>query len=380
MRKSPADRPLRIVHCFRSPVGGIFRHVRDLAEMQHAAGHDVGIVCDSSTGGEFEDRLFEQIRPCLALGLSRIPMDREMGLGDLIAAKRVYFSLRNMKPDIIHAHSAKGGFYGRIFGTVLRATGRRVQRLYSPHGGSLHYDPHSKAGRIIFPIERWMTYITDYIFFVSEFEQNTFLEKVGFPKCPSGVVYNGLSKQDFEPVAVAPGAADFLYIGMMRDLKGPDIFIEAFANACKASGKRLSAVMIGDGEDRDKYIKLVRQAGLAEKIEFRMPTPAREAFSFARTVVVPSRAEAFPYIVLEALGAGKSMIATRVGGIPEIFGTDSPALINPNVDELTEKMIEVLRDEEKFAASMPPVSSIRERFSVENMALKITETYFGLNP
>ena len=64
---------LRIVHCFRSPVGGIFRHVRDLAEAQAEAGHEVGVVCDSTTGGDYEDRLFEQIAPVLALGVKRTP-------------------------------------------------------------------------------------------------------------------------------------------------------------------------------------------------------------------------------------------------------------------------------------------------------------------
>ena len=48
-------RKLRIVHCFRSPVGGIFRHVRDLTDAQIAAGHEVGIICDSTTGGDYED-------------------------------------------------------------------------------------------------------------------------------------------------------------------------------------------------------------------------------------------------------------------------------------------------------------------------------------
>ena len=57
------SRKLRIVHCFRSPVGGLFRHVRDLAGAQLAAGHDVGIVCDSNTGGAYEDKLFEEIAP-----------------------------------------------------------------------------------------------------------------------------------------------------------------------------------------------------------------------------------------------------------------------------------------------------------------------------
>jgi hypothetical protein len=86
---------LRIVHCFRSPVGGIFRHVRDLTEAQAAAGHLVGIVCDSTTGGDFEERLFEELKPNLALGVSRTPMQRHIGPGDVAAAWRATRSSRN---------------------------------------------------------------------------------------------------------------------------------------------------------------------------------------------------------------------------------------------------------------------------------------------
>jgi hypothetical protein len=79
---------LRIVHCFRSPVGGIFRHVRDLAEAQAAAGHIVGIVCDSTSGGAYEERLFADMQHLLALGVRRTPMQRHVGPGDIVAAWR----------------------------------------------------------------------------------------------------------------------------------------------------------------------------------------------------------------------------------------------------------------------------------------------------
>ncbi len=81
---------MRIVHCFRSPIGGIFRHVRDLADAQVAAGHQVGIVCDSSTGGAFEEELFQAMGPRLALGVRRTPMQRHIGLGDAAAAWRTF--------------------------------------------------------------------------------------------------------------------------------------------------------------------------------------------------------------------------------------------------------------------------------------------------
>ena len=56
------DGPLRIIHCFRSPIGGIFRHVRDLAEFHDQAGPDLCFICDSLTGSAFEDTLFDEIR------------------------------------------------------------------------------------------------------------------------------------------------------------------------------------------------------------------------------------------------------------------------------------------------------------------------------
>ena len=131
-------------------------------------------------------------------------------------------------------------------------------------------------------------------------------------------------------VPTAPGAADLLYIGMMRDLKGPDIFIDALALAGARLGRRVSAVMVGDGDDLPRYHAQVKRLGLDGHVRFLPPMPARDAFALADLIVVPSRAEAMPYIVLETLAAGKPMIATAVGGIPEIFGEASPALIRPD--------------------------------------------------
>lgn len=366
---------LRIVHCFRSPVGGIFRHVRDLAEAQAAAGHEVGIVCDSSTGGAYEDQLFAGITPCLALGVARTPMQRHVGLGDLAAAGRTLKLIRRMRPDILHGHGAKGGAYARLFGTALRAGGRTVGRLYSPHGGSLHYDPATLAGRFFFTLEATMGRLTDHIFFVSHYEQRAYERKVGVPGAPASLVYNGLREAEFEPVEDAPNAADFLYIGMMRDLKGPDLFIDALKETERRTGRTLSAVMVGDGDDRPKYIARAAALGFAERVAFHPAMPARQAFALGRTMVVPSRAEAMPYIVLEALAARRPLIATAVGGIPEILGAGSPALAVPSVTSLAEKMVAVLADEAAYRALMPSAQELRARFGADVMAKRIEAVY-----
>lgn len=369
-------RNLRIVHCFRSPVGGIFRHVRDLAQAQSAEGHLVGIICDSSTGGDYEDRLFEQIADTLALGAHRTPMQRHVGPGDVTAAYRTYRLIKQLQPDILHGHGAKGGVYSRLFGSLLRVSRSRVARLYSPHGGSLHYDANTMTGKLIFAAERVMDRLTDHLFFVSGYEERVFREKIGPPRAPSSLVYNGLGEAEFIPVTPTPGAADFLYIGMMRDLKGPDIFIDALAQAEKSTGRELTAVMVGDGDDLPAYREQVAQLGLSTRVSFRPPMPARQAFALARAIVVPSRAEAMPYIVLEALAAGLPMIATSVGGIPEIFPVGSPALARPDAGEIAARMEKLVADPTTWQALMPTTSVLKAKFGVDVMARAIEREYF----
>lgn len=366
---------LRIVHCFRSPVGGIFRHVRDLCAAQADAGHAVGIVCDSSTGGAYEDDLFAQIEGHLALGVERTPMQRHIGLGDIGAAWRAHSLVGKMRPDVLHGHGAKGGVYARLFGTAMRLSGRKPARIYSPHGGSLHYDADTATGRFFFGLERLMDRFTDHILFVSNYEKRIYERKIGVPRPASTLVYNGLQSGEFVPVEPRPDAADLLYVGMMRDLKGPDLFIAAMALAETRLGRALRAVMVGDGERRAAYEAQAQARGLGERVTFLPAMPAREAFALGRLMVVPSRAEAMPYIVLEALAAGRPLIASAVGGITEIFDEQSPALTVPADEAIAEKMVSALADEAAYGAAMPSIPALKARFGADVMARGVEAAY-----
>ncbi len=351
--------------------------MRDLTEAQVAAGHAVGIVCDSTTGGEFEERLFEQMKDMLALGIHRTPMQRHVGPGDLASARRTYRIIKELRPDVLHGHGAKGGAYARLFGSLLRVSRSRVARLYSPHGGSLHYDETTATGKLFFALERSMAHFTDCLLFVSDYERRTYRRKVGEPPIPNTLVYNGLRATEFKPAIIGPDAADMLYIGMMRDLKGPDIFIDALAVAGPKLGRALTAVMVGDGDDLPRYHAQVKRLGLQAHVRFLPPMPAREAFALGDLVVVPSRAEAMPYIVLETLAAARPMIATAVGGIPEIFAAGSPALIRPDPAELADKMGEALTDLAAYGKLMPDGADLRARFGADVMAAEIEKAYFA---
>ena len=370
------DQPLRILHCFRSPVGGIFRHVRDLAKAQAAAGHMVGIVCDSTTGGAHEARLFETIAPSLALGIHRTPIHRHVGAGDIVAACRTFRIMRGLQPDVLHGHGAKGGAYARVFGSLLRWSNSRAVRIYSPHGGSLHYDRQKLSGRLMFASERLLErFATDCLLFVSDDEAKTYSLKVGRPLVPFRRVYNGLHAEEFTPVVPNDDAADFLYVGMMRDLKGPDIFIEALAHASEIVKKPLCAIMVGDGDGLPKYFAQVQALGITGQVTFRPAMPARAAFSLGRVLVIPSRAEAMPYIVLEALAARIPMLASAVGGIPEILGDNSASLVEATPISLARRLAETIDGPDLLRSALPDISEMQSRFSADSMAEEIERAY-----
>lgn len=366
---------MRIVHCFRSPVGGIFRHVRDLALEHASAGHKVGIVCDSTTGGTFEDNLFEEIRPHLELGVIRMPIGRSIGPSDLRALWSSYKEIKELQPDVLHGHGAKGGAFARIIGSLLRANRYRVARLYSPHGGSLHFTESGMRGWIVFQIEKVLQRFNDATLFVSSYERDAYRKKIGRPG-RLRIVYNGLAEQEFEPVQPETEQSDFLFIGMLRDLKGPDLFIKAFAEAERKVGRPLSAIMIGDGPDEEKYRHYSTSHGLGRRIPIFPAVRQRIAFAKARTVVVSSRADALPYIVMEAVAAGLPVIAFAVGGIPEILGRGNPALVAPeDWEELGRVMANSINDPNWKATVMPDREMFHHRFSKETMASDIMGVY-----
>ena len=99
------------------------------------------------------------------------------------------------------------------------------------------------------------------------------------------------------------------------------------------------------------------------------PMPARQAFALGRIMVVPSRAESFPYIVLEAAAAGKPLIATRVGGIPDIFGPLAERLVTPDDRIALDRalMNAINQPESMCAAARLLQDRVRANFSLDDM-------------
>jgi glycosyltransferase involved in cell wall biosynthesis len=369
---------LSIVHVARSPVGGIFRHISDLASAQAAAGHAVGLICDSTSGGALEDERIAALGPSLALGAVRVPMTRAIGPGDLPATFAVARHMARRRPDVVHAHGAKGGVYGRLAAGFERRRKHPVAAFYAPHGGSLHYDKASMSGRVFFAVERALERLTDGLIHVSAYEAETYRQKIGVPRCPAHVVRNGLRPEEFAPISPSPDVADFLFIGELRALKGVDVFIEAIAKL-QREGYAARAVIVGPAtpEDARRYRDMANTHVKGIRIAFHPPMPARQAFSLARIVVVPSRAESLPYLVLEAAAAGMPLIATNVGGIPEIFAGEAERLVRAgSVEALASAMATAFDSPGRMVSeAVLRRARIEQKFSLAVTARQIEDIY-----
>ncbi len=363
------DGSLNIIHVLRAPVGGLFRHVVDLARGQAARGHRVGVIVDSSSGGAQAEAALAELSPALTLGISRVPMSRQIGPRDISARAHVSRRATEARADVLHGHGAKGGAYARL------ATGQAL-RVYTPHGGSLHYRWTTPAGLLYLALERALLPRTDLFLFESQYGRDIFRAKVGEPGALVRVVHNGVAPAEFAPVESVPKASDLLFIGELRALKGIDVLIEAIG-LLRREGHSVSATIVGAGPDRASLEAYVAAHGLRDAIHFAGPLPARTAFALGKLLVVPSRAESLPYIVLEAAAAGMPMIATGVGGIPEIFGPDAASLISPgDPAALAQAITRTLQDSGPRQAAVGRLQArVRDHFSVGAMTDAVLTAY-----
>lgn len=313
------DRPLRILHVLRAPVGGLFRHVVDLASAQAARGHKVGLLADSVTGGGRAEEALARLAPELALGIDRIPMDRLPSRRDLrgisLAARRA----RTVRAEIVHGHGAKGGLFARL-------GGGKALVAYTPHGGSLNFSKWTPGGFLYLGCESLLRFRTDVSLFESDYACKVYEQKVGKPRGVVRVVHNGISAGEFEPVLPLQDASDLVFVGELARRKGVDILLEAIAELNR-QGRTRTLTAVGSGPEEDELRALALDLGLGQQVRFLPPMNARQAFSLGRVLMVPSRAESLPYIVLEGVAASMPIIATNVGGIPEIFGAYADALV-----------------------------------------------------
>jgi glycosyltransferase involved in cell wall biosynthesis len=265
--------------------------------------------------------------------------------------------VRRLKPDVLHGHGAKAGAFLR-----MRGASKDKIRVYTPHGGSLHYPLSTIKGQLYSRIERLLMNNTELFLFESAFARDAYQRMIGKPASLVRTVFNGVTSGEFDPVVTADDATDLAYVGEFRRIKGTDLLIDAVARL-RADGKNVTLTLGGDGEEMENLKAQIARLNLGEAVRFLGHVKARYGFSKGRLLVVPSRGDSMPYVVIEAAAAGIPMVAARVGGIPEIFGPDHAGpLFAPNAVDAMANAIKAALDD--MEAAQAGAKSLRERISL----------------
>jgi glycosyltransferase involved in cell wall biosynthesis len=274
---------------------------------------------------------------------------------------------RESGADILHGHGAKGGAYARLCSGAIR--------VYTPHGGSLHYSRSSPVGFLYLTLEQVLMRRTELFLFESRYGRDVFTAKVGAPGGLVRVVHNGVTAEEFAEIRPQADAHDVVFIGELRMLKGVDLLLDALAQLGRE--RPVTAEIVGDGPDAAQFRAQAERLGLSSAVRFLPPMPAREAFRLGRVFVAPSRAESLPYIVLEAAAAAVPTITTNVGGIPEVFGPQASNLVAPDdASALARSIAAALGEPSRLRnEALTLRARVHAEFSAKTMAENVLAAY-----
>ena len=239
----------RILHVFRAPVGGLFRHVVDLARLQAAAGHEVGIVCDASTGGERAAQALAELAPCL-VARHHAPADAAQP-ASLRPRRRCAPSPGAPRPSGPRPARARGQGR-RLCPHGRRCPARAPIRAYTPHGGSYNYKPGTLRHRFYMGLERLMRPAHRRVPVRERVRRRAApglcrRDRAASPASSTTASARPNSRRSCRP----PDPLDLVYIGELRDAKGVPFLLDALLRL-RAAGRPLRLLMVGSGPDAER--------------------------------------------------------------------------------------------------------------------------------
>lgn len=188
---------------------------------------------------------------------------------------------------------------------------------------------------------------------------------------PNGIPVKSCNKNEY--------LYDVLLVGALRDNgKGVDILLNAVAAIGDQIGKTAVA---GDGKMMDYYVEMRAKLGLEKKVDFLgNRDDVEQLLSKSKVFVLPSRFEGMPVSILEAMAKSKAIIATKVGGIPQLIdhGVNGLLIQPENPDALARAILQVLHDHE-FAKRIGSnaYSKVCKQFSIETYSKNLKDLYYS---
>jgi glycosyltransferase involved in cell wall biosynthesis len=379
-------RPIRVLRVIaRLNVGGPALHVTYLTRGLAERGYETTLVAGDVARGE-ESMAFVAQRA--GVSVVQLPgLSRELSpVRDAIAAWRLARIIRSVRPDVVHTHTAKAGAVGRAAALLA---GRRPVVVHTFHGHVLR-GYFGTLGTLVFRvIETALARVSDRLVAVSPEVRDELVGLGVAPESKFSVIRLGIELEprvafDGDPLDVRRrlgiDADRFVvgWFGRMTAVKRTDDLLAALAALCER-GVDAVLLLVGDGDDRVRLEQRAFDLGLARSCLFLgYQEDVAAWYAICDAVVLSSASEGTPVTIIEALAAGRPVVATRVGGVPDVVEDgETGFLVGRGDTAAMAEQLEVLARDPALRTSMGETGRERvlRRYAVERLVGDVDALY-----
>lgn len=248
---------------------------------------------------------------------------RELGWRDALGLAELVGLCRRVRPDIVHANSSKAGILGRL---AARLAGVPI-RVFTAHGWAFNANTGLRA-RVYLRADRVMRPLTTAVICVSEQERAAGVAAGVCDAEHTEVIRNAvpLPEQRARPARPRPVVVS---VGRFKQPKDFTTLVRALARVSTP----YRALIVGDGPERDEVADAIRTEELGDRVELAgTRDDVAEVLAEADLFVLSSRSEGMPMSVLEAMAVGLPVVASAVGGVPEVVVDGETGILAPAGD------------------------------------------------
>jgi glycosyltransferase involved in cell wall biosynthesis len=384
-----SGRPLRILHVIaRLNVGGAALHVLQLAAEQRRRGHHVLVVAGRLATGE---ESMEYLADELAVPLRRLPaLQRELSpTDDTKAVRELIAIIRAEQPHVLHTHTAKAGGAGRV--AALLAHGARPDAVVHTYHGHVLRGYFGRGKETFYRLlERALARCTDRLIAVSREVRDDLVSLGVAPRSKFEVIPYGFDLAsrsdgtDIDRVRIRSeiGASESTFVvgwvGRLTAIKRPLDLVRVLSALV---GLEVDALLclVGDGPERPSVEALAASLGVGDRCHFAGYRKQLGGWYAAFDVLcLTSANEGTPVAAIEALAAGRPVVATRVGGTPAVVedGVSGFLADEGDISTLSSRLAELARDPAlRSRLGRAGAARMRELYAKERMVDDIERLY-----
>lgn len=369
----------------RLSIGGVLHHVTNLMCGLDRSKYEQQLVCGFEGAGERSMREHIRAQGVTPILIPHLVGNPRVNISDTLAFMHILRLLRQQRPAILHTHTSKAGLLGRVAG---RLTGVPVI-VHTFHGLVLkgHYGPlKTNAVRAV---ERWLARFSDRLITVSNADKKDLLAYRVAPSHKIEVIPLGLELNQFiysrkrrgvlhRELGLDSARRLIGIVGRIAPIKNHRLFFDAMARVL-AEHAMAHVVVVGDGDLRPEMESYVDKIGIANRVSFLgWRHDLAQVYTDLEVVVISSNNEGTPVSAIEAMATGRPVVATRVGGLPDLISDgDTGYLVAPgNVTQLASAVERVLGDGETTDRLRRNArESVKDKFAVERLATDVDSLY-----